>query len=274
MSNLDLKVVNDFGTEWKAYNQIDLNPDEALKIFDLYFSIFPWSQIGENSIGFDLGCGSGRWAKIIAPRVKKIHVIEPSEAIEVAILNLNGLKNVEFHKNDVDNIPIENNTMDFGYSLGVLHHIPDTEAALFKCVDKLKSGAPFLLYLYYSFDNKPIIYRYIWKLSDYIRKFIAYLPPKFKILTTNILALLIYYPFARISKLLNKFGINTANIPLSAYADLSFYTMKTDALDRFGTSLEQRFSKKEIYTMMHNAGLENITFSTNIPYWCAVGTKK
>ena len=38
MSNLDLKVVNDFGTEWKAYNQIDLNPDEALKIFDLYFS--------------------------------------------------------------------------------------------------------------------------------------------------------------------------------------------------------------------------------------------
>ena len=50
--------------------------------------------------------------------------------------------------------------------------------------------------------------------------------------------------------------------------------MKTDALDRFGTKLEQRFTKDEINEMMLSAGLINIKFSDKIPYWVAVGEKK
>jgi len=50
--------------------------------------------------------------------------------------------------------------------------------------------------------------------------------------------------------------------------------MRTDALDRFGTRLEQRFTRAEITRMMRDAGLENIRFSDGFPYWCAVGFKK
>jgi len=49
--------------------------------------------------------------------------------------------------------------------------------------------------------------------------------------------------------------------------------MRTDALDRFGTRLEQRFTRKEIKNMMQNAGLENIEFSNSKPFWVAVGYK-
>ena len=49
--------------------------------------------------------------------------------------------------------------------------------------------------------------------------------------------------------------------------------MRTDALDRFGTSLEQRFTRDEIKQMMCNAGLENIKFSDSKPFWVAVGFK-
>ena len=49
--------------------------------------------------------------------------------------------------------------------------------------------------------------------------------------------------------------------------------MKTDALDRFGTRLEHRFTKDEIYRMMDKAGLTEIKFSDKIPYWVAVGIK-
>ena len=63
-------------------------------------------------------------------------------------------------------------------------------------------------------------------------------------------------------------------LPLSAYRHLSFYTMRTDALDRFGTRLEQRFTRVEITAMMEQAGLEDIRFSEAIPYWCAVGKRK
>jgi hypothetical protein len=65
-----------------------------------------------------------------------------------------------------------------------------------------------------------------------------------------------------------------AGIPLSAYRGQSFYTMRTDALDRFGTRLEQRFSREAIQGMMEEAGLHQIVFSDSVPYWCAVGRKK
>jgi len=50
--------------------------------------------------------------------------------------------------------------------------------------------------------------------------------------------------------------------------------MRTDALDRFGTRLEQRFTKKQIIKMMKNSGLEDISFSEENPYWVAVGFKR
>ena len=49
--------------------------------------------------------------------------------------------------------------------------------------------------------------------------------------------------------------------------------IRNDALDRFGTSLEQRFSKKEIEEMMRNCGLDHIKFSENIPYWHVIGKR-
>ena len=49
--------------------------------------------------------------------------------------------------------------------------------------------------------------------------------------------------------------------------------MRTDALDRFGTRLEKRFTQEQIMKMMINAGLDKIIFNSNEPYWCALGFK-
>lgn len=95
-----------------------------------------------------------------------------------------------------------------------------------------------------------------------------------KSVATDIIAALVYYPCARISLLASKAGINVDNWLLSSYRDESFYTMRTDSRDRFGTPLEQRFSRREIEEMMGDCGLEHITFSNQIPFWCAIGRKK
>ena len=50
--------------------------------------------------------------------------------------------------------------------------------------------------------------------------------------------------------------------------------MKTDSLDRFGTKLEYRFTKDEIFKMMKDSGLCKIQFSKKSPFWVAVGIKK
>jgi hypothetical protein len=61
--------------------------------------------------------------------------------------------------------------------------------------------------------------------------------------------------------------------PLKFYADRSFYVMRTDALDRFGTRLEQRYTKKAIALMLEAAGLEDIQFSDSAPYWICKASK-
>src|SRR5688572_1183612 len=96
--NLDLDVVEGFGDEWSRFDQSPLDSDEIEAMFDNYFSIFPWEVLSGDAVGFDLGCGSGRWAKLVAPRVGQLHLIDPSEAIEVARKNLRGHENCFFHK--------------------------------------------------------------------------------------------------------------------------------------------------------------------------------
>jgi SAM-dependent methyltransferase len=274
LDNLDVDAVKSFGDEWSRYDQSEMSNEEGLKIFNDYFYVFPWSLLSPDSEGFDMGCGSGRWAKFVAPRVGKLHCIDPSSALDVARKNLSEFESVKFISSSVDKNPLPPGSQDFGYSLGVLHHVPDTEAAIKSCVDMLKPGAPFLLYLYYSFDNRGLLYRVIWHISDYFRRGIHRLPPGLKNFSTDVIAVLIYYPLARLSFVLNKFGIKASGIPLYYYRNHSFYTMRTDSRDRFGTPLEHRFSREQIKVFMERGGLTEVKFSELAPFWCAVGLKK
>ena len=273
MKNQDKNTVDGFGDEWSRFDQSDLPTAEQQLLFDEYFSVFPWKNISKESTGFDLGCGTGRWARSVAPKVKKLICIDPSSALEIAKKNLSNFDNCEFDSATVDEMPMQDNSMDFGYSLGVLHHVPDTALGIKQCVKKLKTGAPLLLYLYYRFDNRPWWFRLIWSVSDLLRRIVSKMPYKLRYVSSQIISIIVYFPLARFALFLEKLNFNVSNFPLSSYKNLSFYTMRTDALDRFGTRLEQRFTRKEIKNMMRNAGLENIEFSNSKPFWVAVGYK-
>lgn len=273
--NIDAAVVRSFGEEWSRHDQSALVGDEWARAFDSYFGIFPWDVLPAGAKGFDLGCGSGRWAKGVAPRVGTLHCIDPSEAaLDVARRNLVDQQNCRFHLASVAEIPLENESMDFGYSLGVLHHVPDTAAGIRACAAKLKPGAPFLIYLYYAFDNRPAWFRRVWQLSNAGRVVISRLPRAMRGLITDIISGVVYWPLARLARVAEKLGVNVSAFPLSAYRNRGFYSMRTDALDRFGTRLEQRFTRRQIEQMLEQAGLINSCFSDREPFWCAVAFKR
>lgn len=274
MKNIDFKTVESFGDEWLKYDQSGMEENESVKLFKRYFSIFPWNKLPKNSKGFDMGCGSGRWAKFVANKVGHLHCIDPSEAIKVAKNKLRKFKNITFHQKSLDNINLKNGSQDFGYSLGVLHHVPDTQEAIRSCSKLLKSGAPLLIYIYYNFDNRPKWFKYLWSFTNLIRLIIYRLPKFLKFLFCDLITIFIYFPIARTALMIEKVGINFQDFPLNSYRQRSFYVMRTDARDRFGTPLEKRFSKKEIETMMKKAGLERIKFSNSVPFWTAIGFKK
>jgi hypothetical protein len=152
--------------------------------------------------------------------------------------------------------------------------VPDTAAAINSCAALLKPGAPLLLYLYYAFDNRPLWFRWLWRGSNAARQLIRRLPPRLKQTVTDLIAITIYWPLARFAALIKALGMPVGSFPLSYYRNCSFYTMRTDARDRFGTPLEQRFTRHQILAMCTAAGLVDLRFSPTEPYWCVVGFKR
>ncbi|MDP1537306.1 MAG: class I SAM-dependent methyltransferase [Burkholderiales bacterium] len=273
-ANLDPATVAGFGDEWSRFTQDRLDDDARERIFQDYFAVFPWGVLPPNAVGADVGCGSGRWAQLVAPRVGGLILIDASpDALAVARHNLIGVPNVHFQHASIGALPMADASLDFAYSLGVLHHVPDTAAAIRAITAKLKPGAPFLIYLYYAFDNRGVSYRTLWRISDLVRRGVSRLPFALRYPASQILATLVYWPLARTARVLERLGALPGSWPLAYYRDKPFYVLRTDALDRFGTRLEQRFSRAEIHAMLSDAGYVDIRFSERAPYWCAVGIK-
>ncbi len=270
--NIDWETVESFGEEWNKFSKF--SDAELSSIGGDYFDIVTDSMLDKNSRVLDVGCGTGRWTKYVCSRSGFVEAIDPSKAVLVAAAMLANENNVRVSQAEVDNIPFEDASFDFIFSLGVLHHIPDTPTAMKKCVEKLKPGGHFLVYLYYNFENRGVLFRLIFQLSNHIRSAICKLPTGLKKPVCDCLAFTIYFPLALLSRLKKKMaGDAYKKIPLSYYHDKTLNVMRNDSLDRFGTPLEQRFSKADITEMMQACGLTEIRFSQNEPYWHVVGKK-
>ena len=273
-NRISRRVIAGFGEEWTRFNQKKLSVLERESIFQDYFMHFPWSKLPDGARGADIGCGSGRWAKIVAPRVRMLTCVDASDAaLSVARDNLSEFNNVAFRPSITSNLPFQDEELDFAYSLGVLHHVDDIRSSLHEIARAIRPGGYLLIYLYYAFDNRPTWFKGVWCVTDLARKTICLLPSKVRFFICDLIALFVYWPIAKFAWLTDALQLPVKNLPLSYYKKTSFYTMRTDALDRFGTGLENRYTKKEIEDMLSEAGFENIRFSDKEPFWCAVCNK-
>ena len=270
--NLDQGVIDSFGHEWATF---DYGASDASVALDAQFSAYctplDLNQFDpKKSIAGDFGAGSGRWASRLIPYFSLVYALEPSNGASAVLKKkfLGEAKIVVLQETvGANSIPLE--SLDLAMSLGVLHHIPDTSLAIKEVARRIKPGGIFLCYLYYNLENKPDFYKLIFKAVNVVRKVISGLPQKIKQIVTSAIAAVVYWPLARLSKMISRFGINTSNIPLHHYADMPFVVLANDALDRFGTTLEQRFSKAEITEMLRVADFDisTLKFSDTEPFW-------
>ena len=277
--NLDQNVIDGFGHEWAAFDYTETENAEALDAqFAAYCAPIDLSQFNpETSLAGDFGAGSGRWSSRLAPYFSSVYALEPSDGASTVLKRkfTDNPKIVILQETvGVNSIPV--GSLDLAMSLGVLHHIPDTGLAIKDVARSIKPEGVFLCYLYYNLENKPAYYKLIFKGVNIVRQVISASPQPLRRLSATIIAGLVYWPLARLSKVLSKLGRNTANLPLHHYADMPFVMLANYALDRFGTSLEQRFSKAEITEMLRAADfdLTTLKFSEIEPFWTFVVNKK
>jgi SAM-dependent methyltransferase len=270
--NIDNDVLKSFGEEWKEfdYEDIELNDDLDLQ-FDSYANPIDFTSFDSgSSIAADFGAGSGRWTSRILKSFSHVYALEPSEgAFQVLSRKFSSNSRVTILKESIGKNSIEDASLDLAMCLGVLHHLPNTSQGIKDIAAKIKPGGFFLCYLYYKLDDKPLHYRFVFVGANLLRIIISNLPYSWRKLLAKIIAFIVYLPLAHISRTLFGWGCDTSNFPLHHYANLPFVMMQNDALDRFGTRLEHRFSKLEILEMLGSSGfdLTTLKFSEKEPYW-------
>lgn len=271
--NLDDATVRGFGAEWARFDHADVPEDELRREFDVYFRLVDDALLDGADV-LDVGCGTGRWARFVAPLARRLVLVDAAEdALDVARRTLSAHPACEFHLASVDDLPVPDGSMDLVYSLGVLHHLPDPEAGLRACARAVRPGGHLLVYLYYRFDMRPAWFRAVWRASDVLRRGVSRLPFPLRRAVADGLALTVYWPLSRLARLVRWTGGDPSGLPLSAYADRSFYWLRTDALDRFGTRLEHRFTRPEIEGMLGRAGLVDVRFVEDGAFWTALARR-
>ena len=154
-----------------------------------------------------------------------MEAIDPSDAIFTADKLIGPADNVRLAKASIDNIPFDDETFDFAMSIGVLHHIPDTQKAMIDCVKKVKIGGYFYTYLYYNFENREPFFKLIFLIVNSIRKVTSKLPMKLKKIICDIIAVLVYMPVVLFGRFLKLIGLKKLadKLSLSHYQETNFF---------------------------------------------------
>ncbi len=272
--NLDREIVGSFGSEWQRFGWF--SDAEIENAAAEYFDVVPSELLSAVRHALDVGCGSGRWSRYLSGRVGFVESVDPSEAVLSAARLNQDRRNVRVTRASIDAIPFADESFDFAICLGVIHHLPDPALALQRVVRKVRKEGSVLVYVYYTLDQRGPLYRALFAGADTVRGVVSRLPSPLKSLVCDMIAFSVYLPlvaFSRAIALLFGGRQATADLPLTYYQNKSLREIRTDALDRFGTSVERRFTREEFESLMRNAGLEDIQVSAKAPFWHGIGRR-
>jgi 2-polyprenyl-3-methyl-5-hydroxy-6-metoxy-1,4-benzoquinol methylase len=160
-----------FGFQWHRYQKTQLDHDELRESERHFFAktaLRPEDLNGK--LVLDVGCGMGRFAEVATRFGARVVGVDLSAAAEVAAKNLADREFTAFQA-DVFALPFAPESFDVIYSIGVLHHTPDCEAAV-KALDKyLKPGGLLIVWLYSGYNKW-------YRFSDFWRQYTSKMKPE------------------------------------------------------------------------------------------------
>lgn len=263
------ETARSFGYEWHNFPEMY---EEWERQFLDYMQphaadFFPRKKI------LDAGCGNGRFAYYAAKYGAEVWAIDLGPAVEVARRNTEA-RNVHVIQADLHDPPFELESFDFIYSIGVLHHLPNPEAAFQNLLRFLKPGGVVQIYLYWKAEQQPIkaamlsgvtaARRLTTRLPHGVVHALAY--P-----TAAVAFVFFVWPY-RIFRRLPGFNRMAEDIPLKQYANLPFRVCVNDQLDRFSAPIENRYSRADVQSWLTRASLEAVSVFENFG-WIATGRK-
>ena len=241
-----------FGYEWTHFNDWSQSGDTN---FADYFHGVDLGSL-RHAVVLDGGCGMGRHARQVAPFACQVVAVDFSRAIDQARRNVAGLSNVDCVQADLLALPFSDASFDFVYSLGVLHHLRETERGIASLVRTLRPGGRLRVYLYWK--------RHGWqgqllKIATAMRHVTTRLP--FPVLKAFCAALSVPLFSAVVLpyRALSRAGIRAhEQWPLFVYTKYPFNVLYNDQFDRFSAPIEKRYDPAEVERLLEAAGLRDV----------------
>jgi len=138
------RTVTSYSYQWRKFKQ--MFPEWEQVFLDSIRPITP--EFFKGKVGLDGGCGFGRSLFYSAGYGATMIGLDLSEAVEAARENTRHLPNVHLVQGDIFNPPVKRRSLDFVYSIGVLHHLPDPKGGFLSLSRLLKPDAPMFIWVY------------------------------------------------------------------------------------------------------------------------------
>jgi ubiquinone/menaquinone biosynthesis C-methylase UbiE len=137
-----------FSFEWNKYSHVYDTEEERAATERTLRNLHITPESVDGRLVLDVGCGTGRFSKVLCDWGARVVAVDLSQAIYVAQKNIGDRKSVTFAHADLFRLPFPAKQFDVILAWGVLHHTPDTEAAFKAVARHLKPGGRFSVYIY------------------------------------------------------------------------------------------------------------------------------
>lgn len=198
----------------------------------------------------DVGVGAGRYADVASAWGAEVVGVDLSFAVDAAFHNVGRRPNVHLVQADLFHLPFAPGVFDRVYSLGVLHHTPDTRAAFRAVVPLLRDGGWLAVFLYAHGH-----YHY---LSDFWRKVTTRLPRRLVYYLATVAVPLYWVHKIPVLGKAIQFALPTANWPNWRWRWL-------DTFDWYTPTFQWKHTWPEVYSWFHEEGFREIQLRQETP---------
>jgi SAM-dependent methyltransferase/uncharacterized protein YbaR (Trm112 family) len=152
-NELHIETKKSFGFQWLHYRVTDHK--ENREIFLTRTGSTP--DMLKNTLYFEAGCGMGRYLKVIGDEpTAEVVGLDLSLAVNRARAENRNNPFVHVIQGNIMQLPLRPGTFDHVYSIGVLHHTPETKAAFHSVVKLAKPGARVSIWLYHVWRHSGV----------------------------------------------------------------------------------------------------------------------